>query len=237
MKTFSELQTIKVGALLFTIRKGTSDFKAIKEVVIDKSYQRRGFVPQAGETWIDVGANCGAFAVWAAALGANVIAFEPDPDNASIARTNIETNRLNRLAVVHDTGLTADEGTGEAALHRNTANGNLWRNSLFKKWQGGEAIKVKTEPIEPYWNQNYCIKLDAEGVEMPILEKYAERKVAKLVFEWSFDIDPCLVRFEKVIATLRATYSQVVFAGYKSGYKTWQASWFPACRTIWCFDA
>jgi FkbM family methyltransferase len=233
MKAFSELQTIKVGDLLFTIRKGTSDFKAIKEVVIDKSYQRRGFVPQAGETWIDVGANCGAFAVWAAALGANVIAFEPDPDNASIARTNIETNRFNRLAIVHDTGLTADEATGEAALHRNTANGNLWRNSLFKKWQGGEAIKVKTEPIEPYWNQNYCIKLDAEGVEMPILEKYAERKVAKLVFEWSFDIDKSLGRFEGVIARLKQAYQSVYYAGYKPGYKEWQAAWFPARVMVW----
>jgi len=237
VKAFSELQTIKVADLLFTIRKGTSDFKAIKEVVIDKGYQRRDFAPKPGETWIDIGANCGAFSVWAGAIGANVIAFEPDPENASIARTNIETNGLCKLVTLKEAGVTSDETEGDAALHRNTANGNLWRNSLFKKWQGGETIKVVTEPIEPYWSENYCIKLDAEGVEMPILEKYADKKVHKLVFEWSFDIDPSLARFESIINKLRSVYQHVVFAGYKSGHALWQSSWFPACRTVWCYDS
>jgi FkbM family methyltransferase len=236
VKTFSQLKLLNVGPLNFAVRQGTSDFKAIKEVVIDKGYQRRDFAPQPGETWIDVGANCGAFAVWAGSLGATVIAFEPDPENASIARTNIEANKLGKLVTLRESGLTADEGEGEAALHRNTAKGNLWRNSLFKKWQGGETIKVPTEPIAPYWSQDYCIKLDAEGVEMPILEKYSEQKVRKLVFEWSFDIDPSLARFENIIAKLRGIYRHVSFAGYKSGYTRWQSSWFPACRTVWCYD-
>lgn len=235
MKTFSNIKILKIGSLNFAVRQGTSDFKAIKEVVIEKAYQRRDFAPVSGEKWIDVGANCGAFSVWAGSLGAAVIAFEPDPETASIARTNIEANNLGKLVSLRQSGLTANEDLGEAALHRNTANGNLWRNSLFKKWQGGETIKVPTEPIAPYWSPDYCIKLDAEGVEMPILEKYAGRKVRKLVFEWSFDIDPSLARFESVISKLRETYQNVVFAGYKPGHTRWQASWFPACRTVWCY--
>lgn len=235
MKTYPNLKTIKIGNLIFTIRENTSDFKAIKEVVINQSYKRKEFSPQAGETWLDIGANCGAFSVWAGSLGATVIGFEPDPDNATIAKLNIETNRLAAKIQIHEVGVTAETETGSLLLHRNTANGNLWRNSLYKKWKGGESIKVKTMPIGQFWTSDVCIKLDAEGVEMPILEKFAEHKVKKLVFEWSFDIDPSIPRFEKIVSRLKTTYKTVVFAGFKSGYQSWQPSWFPACRTVWCY--
>ena len=235
MKTYPNLKSIKVGDLTFILRDGTSDIKAVKEVVINKSYRRRDFVVESGETWLDIGANCGAFCVWAASFGANVIAFEPDPDNADMAQMNIDNNGMSKRVKLKRVGLTESDEAKVFKLHRNTANGNLWRNSLYKEWRGGESISVKTEPVGAYWKSDYCVKLDAEGVEMPILEKYAKIKVKKLVFEWSFDIDPSLARFEKVIETLRATYDNVIFSGYQAGHKNWQASWFPACRTVWCY--
>jgi FkbM family methyltransferase len=235
MKQFSNIKQIKIGELQFAIREGTSDFKAIKEVVISQSYKRKFFVPEANETWIDIGANCGAFSVWAASYGANVIAFEPDPDNAAIAQANAEINGYSKIIKINQQGVTESDSSSVALLHRNTANGNLWRNSIYKKWRGGESIKVNLLPVSQFWTINNCIKLDAEGVEMPILEKYAHVKLKKLVFEWSFDIDPSIVRFEKVIKILKQTYPNVVFASYKSGYTEWQNSWFPACRTIWCY--
>lgn len=235
MKAYTDLKSVKVGNLSFILRDGTSDMKAIKEVVVNNSYRRKGFTAEPGETWLDIGANCGAFSVWAAALGANVIAFEPDPDNARMAQVNIDNNGLGKQVVLKTVGLTAAEEPKVFKLHRNTANGNLWRNSLYKEWRGGESIAVQTEPASKYWRPEYCVKLDAEGVEMPILEKFAEAKVKKLVFEWSFDIDPSIKRFEAVIARLRQTYGNVVYSGYKSGYSAWQPSWFPACRTVWCY--
>lgn len=235
MKQYLQLKNITVGKLNFTVRHETSDFKAIKEVVIDRSYQRKDFKPEAGEHWIDIGANCGAFSVWAASHGATVEAFEPDYDNAAIAEVNISQNKMTKQAKIFYAGITEGNTETEVLLHRNTANGNLWRNSIYKQWRGGESIKVKLVPIEKYWQPNHCIKLDAEGVEMPILEKYAEQKVKKLVFEWSFDIDSSIVRFEKLIARLKRVYPNVVYAGYASGFENWQASWFPACRTIWCY--
>jgi len=235
MKTFTNLKNIKIGNHTFTIRDGTSDFKAIKEVIIDKAYQKKEFKPEPGENWIDIGANCGSFCVWAASLGATVEAFEPDFENASIAEANISQNKFSKQVKIYIEGVTESETEGYALLHRNTANGNLWRNSMYKKWRGGESIKIKTRPVKEFWKENNCIKLDAEGVEMPILEKYAEIKVKKLVFEWSFDIDNSIIRFEGLIRRLKKIYKNVVFAGYSSGYDQWQPSWFPACRTIWCY--
>ena len=176
MKTFTNLKNIKIGNHTFTIRDGTSDFKAIKEVIINKSYQKKGFKPEAGENWIDIGANCGAFCVWVASFGATVEAFEPDFENASIAEVNVSQNKLSKMVKVYTEGITESEEEGYAILYRNTANGNLWRNSMYKKWRGGESIKVKIRPVKDFWIESNCIKLDAEGVEMPILEKYAETR-------------------------------------------------------------
>lgn len=241
MKTFTKLKTIKAGNLLFAVREGTSDFKAIKEVVIDGGYEKKGFSIESGETWIDIGANCGAFCVLAASRGAKVIAFEPDPENASIARANIEANRFSKSIQLHDVGLTEKKEPAEAAFFRHTANGNLWRNGMFRKWNNGETIKIKTVPVEPYWSKENCVKLDAEGIEMPILERFAEIRLRKLVFEWSFDIDGSISRFEKTIGRLRKTYPNIffndAFLAYskEKGFSTWQPSWFPACRTVWCW--
>lgn len=235
MQRFTSLKNIDVGGLSFTIRDKTSDFKAIKEVVIDKSYQRKNFRPEPGEKWIDIGANCGAFCVWAGKLGAIVEAFEPDYENASIAEVNVQQNGLSKIVKVHQLGLTEDENKKEAILFRNTANGNLWRNSIYKSWRGGEKIKVGLAPAKNYWVEGNCVKLDAEGLEMPLLEKYAEIKLKKLVFEWSFDIDNSIERFEKIISRLRRVYPNIIYSGYAEGHKVWQPSWFPACRTVWCF--
>ena len=228
------MNRVETDGLIFDCRPGTSDEKAVREVVTKRGYARRGFQPRDGETWVDVGANIGAFSVWAAALGCKVVAFEPDPESADLARHNVTLNGLGRYVAVNTCALTAEDAGGTATLHCNTARGNVWRNSLHKQWQGGTTITVPTAPIDPYWRRGYHIKLDAEGSEMPILERYAERPVDRLVFEWSFDIDPDLDRFNRVITKLRRTYGQVRFSKIAGGHREWQASWFPPCRTVWC---
>jgi FkbM family methyltransferase len=228
------LERIIVKGLQFDVRPDTSDRKAIKEVIEKSGYKRKGYEPQDGEHWIDIGANIGAFSVWAASYGATVEAFEPDPESAELARHNLKLNGLSRLANVKQVALTTEPGNGQADFHRNTARGNVWRNSLFKKWQGGDTIQVPTEAVTDYWLPKNNIKLDAEGVEMPILEKYGTTKVSKLIFEWSFDIDPSLTRFEHVIENLSATYTDIHYQKYQTGYDKWQPSWFPPCRSVWC---
>lgn len=228
------LERIIVKGLQFDVRPDTSDRKAIKEVVERTGYKRKGYEPQDGEHWIDIGANIGAFSIWAASFGATVEAFEPDPESSELAEHNLQLNGLSRLVTVNNTALTTDSSPGEAEFYRNTARGNVWRNSLFKKWKGGDTITVATEPVTDYWLPSNNIKLDAEGAEMPILEEYATKKVSKLIFEWSFDIDRSITRFENVITNLTDTYEQIHYQKYQSGYDTWQPSWFPPCRSVWC---
>jgi hypothetical protein len=95
-------------------------------------------------------------------------------------------------------------------------------------------VTVETHPIAEYWQPGFHVKLDAEGAEMPILERYAEARVKRLVFEWSFDIDPSIDRFDAVVARLRRAYGRVQFSKIAGGHREWQAAWFPPCRTVWC---
>lgn len=229
------MKRVMVDGLEFDTRENTSDLKAIKEVVIKKGYKRKDFSPQDGEHWIDIGANIGAFAVWAGSLGAQVEAFEPDPESAELAKHNVKLNGLSRLVTIHNVALTEKNTSENATLYTNTAQGNVWRNSLYKEWRGGGEITVKTEPVEEYWKQGVCIKLDAEGAEIPILQKYSHRMVRKLVFEWSFDIDPDINKFQNVINELKKIYPTVKYNKFQDGYEKWQSSWFPPCRTVWCY--
>ena len=229
------IKQMKHKELSLYFRDGTSDIKAFREVLISDSYQRRDFKIERDETWIDIGANCGAFCLLAARQGARVFAFEPDAESAAIAHLNIKENGYGKAVTLTQVGLSEEESHGHASFYQNTAKGNVWRNSMFKQWRGGEKTTIKTAPVKEWWRPEYCIKLDAEGVEMPILEKYARRRVKKLVFEWSFDIDRSIPRFQQVIEALRSTYETVKYGKFNETEKDWPASWFPPCRTVWCY--
>ena len=231
----SKIKQTKHRELKLFFREGTSDIKAFREVIITDSYQRRDFKVEPGETWIDIGANCGAFALLAASRGANVKAFEPDPDNASIARINIAENGFGKAVELFELGLTEQEEAGRSSFYRNTAKGNVWRNSMYKAWRGGEKITIRTSSVKEWWLPEHCGKLDAEGVEMPILEKYASKPVKKLVFEWSFDRDNSIPRFLEVSESLRKVYSNVKYGKFDESQERWKGSWFPPCRTVWCY--
>jgi len=80
--------------------------------------------------------------------------------------------------------------------------------------------------------------MDIEGAEMPILEN-TERKFNKMVYEWSFDIDPDLKRFWHIIDRQKKDYD-IRFEEHRTCYDDrreamWQKSWFPACTNVFCY--
>lgn len=191
----SEIKGIK-----FFYREGTSDLKTFKEVIERNTYQKKGMKILPGETWYDLGGNVGAFTLLACSLGANVVVFEPDPYNCEMIEKNLALNGFNATikpyALVHDDTKKANLYVGN--------NGNVWRNSLFKNWNG-KGIKVECVNFDKEIPNGVCVKMDIEGAEMPILEN-TKRVFNKLVFEWSFDIDLSLNRFRKCIDNLRNIY-------------------------------
>jgi hypothetical protein len=109
---------------------------------------------------------------------------------------------------------------------------------MFKNWNG-KGLKVDCVNFDEAIKDGVCVKIDIEGAEMPILEN-TQRKFKKLVFEWSFDIDPSLPRFWNIIEKLNKDYKLGSIgntAKFQSrDYDVWQKSWFPACTNVFCYE-
>lgn len=223
----------EINSIKFYYREKTSDLKTFDEVIARDVYRKKGMRILEGENWYDCGGNVGAFTLLACSLGANVTVFEPDPNNAKMIELNLKLNGYNANVIC--AGLVHNE-VKEANLYVGN-NGNVWRNSLFKNWNG-KGVKVKCVNFDKAIPDGVCVKMDIEGSEMPILET-SKRVFAKLVFEWSFDIDPSLQRFWDIIDKLGVNYNVASVgntARYISrDYDVWQKSWFPACTNVFCY--
>jgi FkbM family methyltransferase len=224
--------------LKFKVRPSTSDDKALKEVVEKAGYGRYGFAPQEGEYWYDLGGNIGAFSVWAAARGASVTCYEPDPTMAQMIVDNVKLNKLTRQVNVECAAVVAKAPrSGKLTLHLNSARGNLWRSSVEREWQGGESVEVDAVGISTIWDSGSYWKMDVEGSEMAILETLLAKRAkpaAGLVFEWSFDVDRSIPRFVAVRDGLRERYDIVNHGKIAEDAPEWLPSWFPPARLVWC---
>ncbi len=223
----------EIKGIKFYYRENTSDFKTFEEVIGRDVYQKKGMTIKRGEHWIDCGGNVGAFTLLASSLGAKVTVFEPDPYNCQVLRENLKLNgyeaKIICAGLVHNHKKKANLYVGN--------NGNVWRNSLIKNWNG-RGLKVDCVNFDEVVENGSCVKMDIEGAEMPILEN-TKRTFKKLVFEWSFDVDPSLPRFWQIIEKLQKNYD-IAKIGNAAKFETrdynlWQKSWFPACVNVFCY--
>jgi len=226
---------IEINGLQFYVRPETSDFKAIKEVIIKNSYETRDFKILPNEKWLDFGAHIGAFTILALSKGAKVIAFEPSPDAVAILKDNLALNNLTcnifEVAVIAGTAC-------QMPFYINSVYGNTWRNSVVKKYTRGQETIVQAINYRDWLEDNICIKMDIEGSEFSILEDFPEDiKIKKLVFEASFDIEPDLKRFWAIIEKLKRIFSHVKVASRVPKDKDiWLQNWLPACQLIYCWN-
>ena len=224
----------EINGIKFYHRQGTSDLKTFEEVIGRDVYRKKGMTINEDETWIDCGGNVGAFTLLACSMGAKVITYEPDPENCKMIEMNLRLNKF--TAEVKNVALVNDD-TKELILFFGN-KGNVWRNSLFKNWNG-TGIKVKCVNFDKEVQDGVCVKMDIEGAEMPILET-TNRKFKKMVFEWSFDIDASLPRFWNIIERLQINYELASIGNtakfVSRDYDTWQKSWFPACTNVFCYE-
>lgn len=226
MKTLIEL-----GGLKFNARNGASDEKTIKEVVGKKAYEKKGFKIEAGEKWIDLGGNIGAFTVLAASRGCSVLTYEPDPFNCQMIHENLALNGLHAVvkqkAIVHDDMI---------AVNLNLwPDGQSWRNSIIRNKKGTRPLTVMCENFFKIATPEHCVKMDIEGAEIKILESWPEDfKVKKLVFEYSFDVDPSVRRLRKILEKLTPHFTKVLYSKQVETLKEWK--FFPPCTMVHCFN-
>lgn len=230
-----KLSKSKINGINFYYREGMSDLKTFEEVIGNETYLKKGMTINEGETWMDCGGNVGAFTLLACSKGAKVTVYEPDPYNCEMIRMNLNLNgfkaNIVQAALVHN-------DIKELTLFIGN-NGNVWRNSIVKKWNN-KGIKVPCINFDQEAKNFDCCKMDIEGAEMLILEN-TNKIFKKLVYEWSFDIDGSLPRFWKIIEKHQKQYNNFKEVGNTGRFKTrdyevWQKSWFPACTNVFAFN-
>lgn len=231
-----KLTKASIAGIDFYHREGFSDLKTFEEVIGRKTYLKRGMTIKPNERWMDCGGNVGAFSLLAAKHGAIVTCYEPDPFNVQMIERNLKLNNLQDRVTIKQAALVHDD-TKSTILYIGN-NSQTWRNSIVRKWND-KGLKVPCLNFEIEAQRHDACKMDIEGAEMPILES-TNAKFSKLVYEWSFDIDPSLPRLWKVIDRQKRHY-RVEAAWSSICYETkqhicWQPSWFPACTNVFCYS-
>lgn len=155
-----------------------------------------------GDLFIDVGANVGTYAVYAAECGAEVVAIEPDAGNARRARENLARNGY--VATVIEAAVTAAGGVARLTQGLDDLN------HLVEEPGHGIAVRAVTLD-EVIGDRTAWVKIDVEGAEELVLRGaercLAEQRIAMLQLEW--------VVAEHMNVTSRSALRELLFAaGY-----------------------
>lgn len=149
--------------------------------LFEPAYRVSSFEP--GDIWLDVGANIGSFAIRAAEFVKQVIAFEPEPNNAARLKKNIDLNRIQNIWVVESAIVGSHVPQVSLALS-NTFSSTHRVGTI----RGRRSIAVPALNINDvvYDTQTNKIKIDCEGTEAEILEVLKLDCIDELVFEYHF---------------------------------------------------
>ena len=131
----------------------------------------------ANDLFIDVGANAGVYALWAADLGAEVVAVEPSQRASQWLRRNIELNGLPisvlQAALTDFEGTVAFDSSGDAIGHIG----------------GPETVVATTLDAVLGLRRAAGVKIDVEGFERLVLQgakvALADHRIDCIQLEWN----------------------------------------------------
>jgi len=175
---------------------------------------------EPGAIAVDVGANIGILTLAmcdAVIPNGHVHAFEPDPSNFALLRTNVEANKLSAVTMLHQVALT--DALGSVTLRRPN-DGSFTHVSSAGDSSTTTGIEVKACTLDSYlpiFSRLDLIKIDVEGHEPAVL-RGAEETIRRF--------RPVMV-IECAAAHLRregATPRQIVETAERLGYSVFTAS-------------
>lgn len=175
---------IKNGPILLTSQ--VLDAIVVKDTIIDDSYKIFALkFPM--DTIIDVGAGLGDLTIMAAKQfpKANILAFEPNPDQFKLLKENIKLNNTKNVK-----SYQMAVGTKKSyLLHLFSFNIHSSTVSINK---AKKTIKVKGIRLDTIINGKVdLLKIDCEGAEIDILKSISDDKVGlikKIIVEYHNNI-------------------------------------------------
>jgi FkbM family methyltransferase len=127
----------------------------------------------AGGVFCDIGANVGNHTIYAGLFlgAARIVVFEPNPPAIKLLRLNIALNGLTGIVDTGSLGVGLGSGPGRASMK--TPEGNLGGNTLNPNNPNGR-IEIRTGDDCLAGAKVDILKVDVEGMEVPVLEGLAE---------------------------------------------------------------
>lgn len=158
-------------------RPGTHDGTVVRETWLDDVYHAKGHV-NPGDTVVDIGANVGAFSIWAAKQGANVIAVEPIKENVAQLRKNAELMGVSDRIKVHNVGVGEKQGTVKFDFFDIDKS-----QSAFRTENG--YFEVEIQPLNDFIPDGpvAMLKMDIEGSEIFALRNVDFKNVQRISIE------------------------------------------------------
>jgi FkbM family methyltransferase len=147
----------------------------------------------AGEVALDVGANIGWYSILLQHLsepGAEIFAFEPDPETFGLLGTNLRANAASRVTALN---LALGDAPGIAQLRR-YKHSNNGRHTLIADGPAADMVPVAVDTLAGFWSARALgerpirfLKIDVEGFEYFVLRGAGEllERCANIFLEYS----------------------------------------------------
>ena len=191
----SQIELRQTG-LKFKVR-GKMDVWSLKETLLDRFYERFGFVVQDGWTVVDIGGGIGDYTIFAAYNhpNARVLAYEPFPESYRLLRENLNLNQIDNVETFSQ-AVSSQESTLQF--------GSLSSDPLSMQTAhdmpvpAGDVLQVPAVSLASILNglaggRIDLLKLDCEGAEYDILLNSAPsalEKIDRIVMEYHDGITP-----------------------------------------------
>jgi FkbM family methyltransferase len=165
-------RTISLGGFGVIVRRGTSDRFVARESLGKNDYH---VVPHG--VVVDLGANIGAFSLFASRTAANVYAFEPDPSNYRQLVRNLALNDVSNVVPIQ---AAISGSSGKALLH--SAKSNKGSSSLVVD-VSDDTVEVEVMTLRQLMDDYELavidlLKVDIEGSEYDLFAGLSDDDLA-----------------------------------------------------------
>jgi len=165
----------------FKIRPQQNDRSTITDQFVFKTYLRGGdFRLRPGDVVVDIGANIGAFTIYAAkeCSEGRVYAVEPVVENFEMLCENIHLNNLKNVTA-KQAALDSVSGTRKFFVNQSSTSSFFWETP------NGTTRFVPTLTLRQLLDENGVeridfLKMDCEGAEFDILMNLDEKTLSKI---------------------------------------------------------
>jgi FkbM family methyltransferase len=180
---------LRLAGMTYWMNPLAGEFYPLIELHRGQAYSKvTGFVPLSGWTVIDVGANIGVYAVFAASVGARVIAYEPNPQCYRRLTNTIRDSGLSDRITAQNYGV--GQSSSIARLQVRTGLTVQGRVELVAEELGdgetGVQIRSLDELLIGGTERIDLLKIDTEGFEVEVLRgsRITLARVDRVILEY-----------------------------------------------------